>query len=101
MKMILRPLAALVAVGLALALVPASATGAGDCATKCKDTQASCDLNCDQQKLICVGKCGGPPPLGSQACIDQCASARNDCSNNCLVNEKICEGKCVIPIPLP
>ena len=102
MKTILRPLAALFAVGMALALVPTTATGAGpDCVQKCKDTQASCDQSCDQQKLICIGKCGGPPPLGSQKCNDDCASARNDCSNNCQVNEKVCEVKCASPIPLP
>jgi hypothetical protein len=101
MKTFLRPLAALLALGFAVILVPATATGAGDCASKCKDIQAACDQTCDQQKLICIGKCGGPAPLGSQKCNDDCASARNDCSNSCQVNEKVCELKCASPIPLP
>jgi hypothetical protein len=101
MKTLLRPLAALVALGLGLVLVPTTATGGGDCVSKCKDAQASCDQSCDQNKILCIGKCGGPPPLGSQKCNDDCSSARSDCGNNCLINEKTCELKCASPVPLP
>jgi hypothetical protein len=99
MKTLLRPLAALVALGLGLVLVPTAATGGGDCVSKCKDAQASCDQTCDQNKLVCIGKCGGP--LGGQKCSDDCNTARSDCGNTCLVNEKVCEAKCASPVPLP
>ncbi len=101
MKTILRTLAALAVVASAFVLVPASPASGDDCVPKCKNAQASCDQSCDQQKLMCVAKCGGPAPIGDQKCLDSCTSARNDCSNTCQANEIVCEGKCLIPLPLP
>ncbi len=102
MKTILRTLSALVAVGLALILIPVSpASGEDGCVPKCKNAQAACDQGCDGQKLVCIARCGGPAPLGDQKCNDGCATARNDCGNTCQVTELACEGKCLLPLPLP
>ena len=99
MKTISRTLAALLAVGFALILVPVSpASGENTCPGKCKDAQQACDQNCDVQKVTCIARCGGPPPLGDQRCNDLCSSARTDCGNTCQANEIVCEGKCLIPI---
>jgi hypothetical protein len=99
MKILLRTLSALAAVGLVFVLVPASPASGSDCTDKCKKAQASCDQSCDQQKLMCIAKCGGPAPIGDQKCIDSCTSARNDCGNTCQANELVCEGKCLVPVP--
>jgi hypothetical protein len=100
MKIALRSFAALVAVGLAFALVPASkARGGDDCVAKCKNLQAACDNGCKAQETMCVAKCGGPPPIGSQKCNDACHSTQTNCGNACQANETGCEGKCLLPVP--
>jgi hypothetical protein len=98
MTLLGRTLPALFAAALAVVLISTSADGGTDCVPKCKNAQASCDAACDQQKLVCINKCGGPPPLGSQKCVDSCASARTNCGNACKANEDVCEGKCLLPV---
>jgi hypothetical protein len=102
MKLLVRTFSLLFAAGLAFVLIPTSpASGADDCAPKCKAAQAACDQGCDAQKLVCIGRCGGPAPLGDAKCNEGCATARTDCGNTCQVTELACEGKCLIPLPLP
>jgi hypothetical protein len=97
-KTLLRILAAFGAVGLAFVLIPTSPASGDDCVPKCKVAQAACDQACDGQKLVCLARCGGPPPIGDQKCIDGCATARTDCGNVCQATEMVCEGKCLLPI---
>ena len=101
MKSLVRALAALVAVGLALTLVPISAIGDESCVTKCKAAEAACNAACEAQRVACVAKCGGPPPVGSQKCIDDCAATRATCGTACHAAELACEAKCSLPIPVP
>jgi len=101
MKTLLRALAALVAVGLAVTLVPVPAIGDENCVTKCKAAEAACNAACEANRVACIGKCGGPPPVGNQKCNDGCASTRADCGNACHVAELACEGKCALPVPVP
>jgi hypothetical protein len=92
MKTLVRSLAGLAAVALALILVPASPASGETCTENCLNKQRSCDGSCNQTKDKCMIMCGGP--LGSDACVKQCNDAHRQCSLQCLGEGKLCEARC-------
>ena len=93
MKTLVRSLAGLVAVALALVLVPSSPASGETCTEGCQNKQKKCDSDCNLTKDKCMIMCGGP--LGSDACVKQCNDAHRQCSAQCLGEGKLCEARCV------
>jgi hypothetical protein len=97
MKTLVRTLAALVAVGLGVMLVPVSPASGGGCEDTCANNRKSCDQGCDRNKLTCLATCGLPGLPGYNDCTNKCNSNQTDCGRQCAAEGLLCEGKCRIP----
>jgi hypothetical protein len=94
MKRALTFLAALVAVTLAVLLVPAAPAQAGRCQDSCQATRNNCDDSCESTRLTCIIGCGGP--LGG-ACTSKCGDEKTKCDLKCSLEQKACEVGCKVP----
>ncbi len=96
MKTLVRTLAALSAVGLALILIPASPAIGGDCENACDSKRSSCDNKCTEKELICKGMCGLPIAPGYADCTEKCRKDKNKCSDQCTIDNAACKVECKI-----
>jgi hypothetical protein len=94
MKLIARTVSALVALGLAFVLIPASPASGESCTDTCRTKQSTCDATCDGKKVVCVAQCGLPISPGYDKCAQKCADDRSTCSLECQGEEKVCEMRC-------
>jgi hypothetical protein len=97
MKTILRTVAALVAVGLGVLLVPVSPAACGDCENACDSKRSSCDDNCSKNKTVCIVQCGVPLAPGYDDCRKRCDDSASNCQTQCQVEQAACKVKCQIP----
>lgn len=96
MKIARHALSALVAIALALILVPISPAAGGDCENACDSKRTSCDNSCTEKKYICTAKCGVPFTPGYDKCTEKCADEASNCGLQCRVEHEGCKLKCKV-----
>jgi hypothetical protein len=94
MKTLLRTLAALVAVGLGVLLVPVAPAEGEDCDAPCNTKRTTCDATCIGKQQICIAQCGLPISPGYPACFQKCNADASVCSLECQGEQEVCKVKC-------